>query len=172
MKGQITVEYFVSMIVFVIFTLYIYHSFSSNIPKFIAEIEREDIRSKAYQVSEVLLNDFGDPEDWYTGGLPNRLGLSDEVYGKTNLLSSRKIDDLQTMCSADYDDVQNALLLQEPISVFIFRINSDGSRSQLLSCEPPEAVGRVITANVRRITAYVDYGDGGNVKLAEMIIQV
>lgn len=64
MKGQATIEYLVSFIIFTGLIVYVYLSYSSNIPRFIEEVRKEDIRSKAFQLSEILINDPGNPVNW------------------------------------------------------------------------------------------------------------
>ena len=174
MKGQLTLEFFITMIFFVIFVFYIYQKFATNIPIFIDEIKKEDIRSKAFQISEVLINDPGHPADWTLGNV-ERVGLSDENYNKTNLISIDKIADLDDICSGmgghDYGDLQDYLAIYEPFSIYIFDIDqSTGARAELGSCEPPQGTYRIMNATVRRITAYSDaFGITG---LAEVIVQV
>lgn len=171
MKGQLSLEYFVTLVFFIVFVLYIYKGFASNIPMFIDEIKREDLRAKAFQISEVLLNDPGQPVKWYDRDISRlrRVGLSDEEEDKANLISKAKIDKFNEFCSSDYAAIQDSLAIDEPFSVYIFRITNNGNRVSIASCEPPQKTERVLEATVRRITAY---NDGGTLGLAEIIVQV
>jgi hypothetical protein len=64
MKGQFSVEYIVSMTIFIGFVTYIIFSIWRFIPNYLSELRNERIRSEAYQISELLINDPGEPMDW------------------------------------------------------------------------------------------------------------
>lgn len=64
LKAQLTIEYLASFITFIGLIIFIYFTYSGNIPEFIEEVKKEDVRSKAYQLSETLVNNPGDPPNW------------------------------------------------------------------------------------------------------------
>jgi len=64
MKGQLTTEYLISFVIFVGLIAYTYFSYTSNVPRFIEEVRRENIRSKAFQLSELLVNNPGERPTW------------------------------------------------------------------------------------------------------------
>ncbi|MEM7826521.1 MAG: hypothetical protein QW451_02750, partial [Candidatus Aenigmatarchaeota archaeon] len=97
MKSQISfVEFITSMLIFSSFVTYFsIHSLSSA-SSYLAEIKMERLRSEAYQISELLINDPGEPLNWNVINFANvrRIGLLDHTQNKTNLLSKAKLDRL------------------------------------------------------------------------------
>ena len=57
LKGQLTIQYLASFIFFLGLIIYIYFAYSANLPAFVEEVRKEDVRSKAFQLSEILLNE-------------------------------------------------------------------------------------------------------------------
>lgn len=172
MKGQLTIQYLASFIFFIGLIVYVYFAYSANIPRFVQEVDKEDLRSKAYQLSEVLVNDPGHPINW-DGDSVDRIGFSDHHSNKKNLISKSKIDGFNNAfnCDTDFEDVQKKLALNESFSILIFNITDDGRRESppLLSCISPTFPTRVINATVKRITAW---NDSGTIKLAELVVQM
>ena len=173
MKGQLTLEFMASFIIFIIFIIYIYSQFSSNVPLFIEEIGKENKRSKAFQISELILNDAGEPANWNNPSSAKRIGLSYEGVNKTNLLSYDKIASLNTYCQSNYYSLKKKIGVEENFTIQFNSISSDGSRVNLLRCFPPtlQLESGQVNATVRRITSYYDSVDG-QIKLGELIIQV
>lgn len=171
LKGQLTIEYLISFVLFIGLISYVYIMYSSNIPNFIEEVEKEDARAKAYQLSEILINDPGEPINWDTGNV-KRIGLSDENFNKTNLVSTLKIGRLKDLCT-NYEEMLRKLGIDEPVSIFIFKIDEQtGERTLFLddfNCQPPTIKVTQIKSKVSRITAYTDDGD---VKMAEIVVEV
>jgi len=174
LKGQLTVEYLISFVLFIGLILYIYVIYSSNIPNFVGEVEKEDARAKAYQVSEILLNDPGEPINWDRNNV-KRIGLSDENFNKTNLVSESKILKLKDLCNEinGYEKMLKKLGIDEPISIFIFKIDEQTGERTLFfddfNCQPSVIKITQIKSRVSRITAYTDNGD---VKMAEIVVEV
>ena len=170
LKGQLTIQYLASFIFFIGLIVYIYFAYSANLPAFVEEVRKEDVRSKAFQLSEVLLNDPGDPANWGSGIGPDRIGLSDENSNKTNLISKSKVDELGVICS-NFDDVQQKLALYKPFSIYVFEIDqTTGDRgTPLVECVPPDFPKTTINATIKRITVLNESGD---LKLAELIVQM
>ena len=57
MKGQISIDYIIAIVIFIFFVIYFLFEITNIVPKFIGQIEEQEIRSKAYQISEILIND-------------------------------------------------------------------------------------------------------------------
>ncbi len=175
MKGQLTIEYMITFAAFIGLIVFIYLQYTSNIPQFITQIDKEDSRSRAFQLSELLLNDNGHLANWNEPGNPvERIGLSYEGENKTNLVSLEKIEDLDNLCSSGYLDVQDKLAFDEPFSIYFYSINEiNGIRTNLLNCTPPSALIKKteITATVRRITSFYD-DTTGSINYSELIIEV
>jgi len=175
-KGQLTIEYMFTFIAFIGLIIFIYSQYSSNIPVFINEIKKEDSRSKAYQLSELLLNDPGEPSDWDNDiDSSDRIGFSDENENKQNLLSYEKIDNLNSWClpiNNNYINLQKKLALNQTFSIRFYNITDTGLRDILLDCSPPQDLitKTELNTTVRRITSFVD--SSGIKNLGELIIEV
>lgn len=176
MKAQLTIQYLASFIFFIGLIIYIYFAYSANIPQFIEEVNKEDVRSKAYQLSEVLINDPGQPINWNSVALSliKRIGFSDQNTNKTNMISYDKLNKFSDefgdcTVSSNFTKVQNRLSLNNSFSFYIFNITDDGERQILARCVPPVFPKTVINATVKRITAW---NQSGVIKLAEVIVQM
>ena len=159
MKGQLTIQYLASFIFFLGLVIYIYFSYSANLPAYVEEVGKEDVRSKAFQLSEILLND-------------PVVGLSDENSNKTNLISKNKVDQLQSLCTSDFSAIQQKLALDEPFSIHVFNVNQDsGQRNLIMDCISPDFPKTLINATVKRVTALNNTATG-ELELAELIVQM
>lgn len=167
-KGQINVEYIVSLTVYITLATYIAFQLSQQTPVYLRAVREEYVKSETYQLSELLINDVGYPEDWNTlwPSSPSdikRVGLSGGV--KTNLVSVDKIDALDDICSSDYDNLVEMLGIDVDdyqISVFVKDTTNDVI---LLDCSPTVITTGQSVESIRRIVA-LDSGDYG-----ELIIQ-
>ncbi|MEM5793231.1 MAG: hypothetical protein QXY45_02630 [Candidatus Aenigmatarchaeota archaeon] len=171
MKAQLTLEFMVSFIIFILFIVFIYSQFSSNIPYFIEEIEKENKRSKAYQISELLLNDPGEPANWDNPSLTKRIGLSYHKTNQTNLLFSQKIISLNSYCNSNYLEFKRRFGVEENFTIKFNQIDNDGTRNTLLFCKPPQFETTQVNATFKRITSYYDSSDD-RIKLGELIVEV
>jgi len=172
-KAQLTIQYLASFIFFVGLVVLIYLSYSANIPRFVEEVNKENTRSKAYQLSEILVNDPGEPINWDTAASPNqikRIGLSDHTNNKTNLILKSKIDKFHDFdCYTNFKEVQDKLSLNRSFSIFIFNITDNGNRDLLYNCSSLVSPKTGINATVKRITAMNNYG---KIELVEVIVQM
>lgn len=165
MKGQISfVEYLVSMVVFIVFVSYIFLSISDFIPSYLNEIKKERMKSEVYQVSELLINDPGEPKNWNAvgDGQIKRIGLSDENSDKTNFLSASKVNALRTKC-ANYDSVRDWLGVENQFSLLI--VDKTGS-VEAVDCHPTTYVTRGLNVSIRRTVAFSNMGYG------ELVLQM
>ena len=108
-KGQLSVEYFLGVALFLIVVLYLAFQLSSLFPQYLRNMKLEILRSDAYRLSEMLINDDGEPADW-VGLLPGqigRLGISKETNDQLNLLDIQKVADFTAKCAADYQYVKD-----------------------------------------------------------------
>lgn len=179
MKAQLTFQYLISFIAFIGLIIYIYISYSANIPAYIQTVKKEATRSKAYQLSELLINDPGEPVDWYQLSADNikRIGLSDESLNRQNLISSKKIDKLNNnfICSteASYNLLRKKLGLEDKdFSIIISMIENDGSRNPLYDCIPSITAERTI--KITRIVTINDTNSvpSGVLNATEVIVQM
>jgi hypothetical protein len=181
MKGQLTIEYLASFIIFVILISYIYLSYSANIPLYVEEVRKETARSNAYQLSEILVNDPGEPPNWNQSTNNNelkRIGLSDRNSNKANLIYFNKTeklrDDFDCANEAEYKQLQQKLALNKQFSIAISRILNNGNREILYVCNPPTPIITAINITVVRIVAINDTRTDpkGELKPGEVIVQM
>lgn len=161
MKGQISfVEYLVAFTIFVVFVGYLSIQLLKFVPEYLNQITSERIRSEAYQISEILVNDPGYPIDW-TAANVKRLGLSDETKNLTNALSLTKINQIGdgiNLCKPGYDNVRKWLASDYNFTMILTRKSSP--EQVLINCRPTTfAVGGTNTT-VRRIVSFdSSYGE-------------
>ncbi|MEM0473630.1 MAG: hypothetical protein QXF88_02845 [Candidatus Aenigmatarchaeota archaeon] len=166
-KAQITVEYIVAFTIFIGVIGYVYINYSRSFQPFLMETEKEEKYTEAFQISELMLNDLGDPTNWNTLSLNQikRVGLSENL-NKQNYLSSQKITALQTICQNNYADAKRLIGAEKNFHMFIFSIDGNGNRNSILSCVPPNIVREQINVTVKR------YANTNNGQLIELMIQV
>lgn len=147
MKGQLSIEVIVAMIIFIIFISYLFFEILKLRPIYLQEIKAEKIRAEAYQLSELLINDPGEPIDWNTANV-KRIGLSDHIYNLTNLISWSKAQNLNSLCS-NYELVREKVGIKD-YQFSITVVNRDTGYS--IFCSPPQPRGiSVINFTVKRI---------------------
>lgn len=158
MKGQFGMEQLISLSIFIAFVVYFFFQFLNLRPTYLNEINNERIRSEAYQISELLVNDPGYPVNWNVNpSLTQRAGLSDETANKTNLLSLAKISAFNSQCSSDYYNVKKLIGAEDDFSIFL----TDKSTGDILiSCYNKAIVSQGINVTVSRIVAFgPSYGE-------------
>lgn len=153
MKGQLTIQYLVSFVIFIGLVTYIYLAYSGNVPQFLDEIRKESYRTEAFQISEILINDV----------------LSDETQNKQNFISMNEIKDLnQSLQTSEIKDVigsnENCILIISNVDL------TTGSRDEKLLLYIPSS--GFTTSIQAKVTRYATYMDNGNVKLAEIIVEL
>ena len=174
MKGQISFDYYVSLIIFVFFAVYFLFQITNLVPNFVGLMEEQRIRSEAYQISELLINDVGNPNDWDSlvpgsESSINRIGMSDETRNSTNLLAISKINDLESVCTTQgHEFLRSRMGTDLQFSVFVIDRTDD---SVLLDCLPPnvntttgEPFLRGFSVSASRIVAFDD-GNYGELRL-------
>lgn len=164
MKGQFSIDFYISFIFFIMFVIYLFFQISKIIPNYLNEVNVQTLRSEAYQISELLINDLGEPKDWNI--LPEdqrnkikRIGLLDETQNKTNLISQTKATALNTICnSADgYEMIKSKIATDYQFSlILINRVNNE----TLINCFVSGAMTKPIRVDMRRIVAFDNsYGE-------------
>jgi hypothetical protein len=153
-KAQIGFEQVFSLLLFVFSVTYLIYQLLSYYPSYIGEMRRESIFSEAYQISEILVNDYGDPAIWYSLSLDQikRVGLLNESIGKSNVLSLIKISKANEICNLNYQKFKQLLDLKNDISFVVYLNNNI-----VASCTRPFGE-RVVKVN--RIVAF-DNGSYG-----------
>lgn len=140
MKGQISIEYYVSLMFFVSLVTYLFLRMIALTPSFLEQIRRERIYSEAYQISEILINDPGEPPTWDENNV-KRIGLQDESIKKLNYVSSDKISKLKSICQSDegYQKIKRKLGVDEDLEI---SINVSEENNLLVSCYPDKIPSR------------------------------
>jgi len=152
MKAQISfVEYIVSFSIFSVFVAYLFFRLLSYMPAYLNELRGEKLRSEAYQLSEFLVNDPGEPVDWQTkpDSLVKRVGLSN-IENKTNYLSADKVKRLAENCTSNYDLVKRWIGADYQFLLAV----SDDSGSISAVCIPTGAIIRGVNATIKRFVAF------------------
>jgi hypothetical protein len=170
-KAQISfVEFIVTFSIFSVFVAYLFFRLLSFMPAYLNEIRSERVRSEAYQISELLVNDPGEPISFNQGGPPpadiKRYGLS-HIANKTNFLDMGKVARFLDDCDADYERTRKKIGTDFQFSVSFNAQN--GIPSSTTSCGPPQVITRAINATVRRLVAFSPE-DSGN--YGELIVNV
>lgn len=94
MKGVVNVEFVISTVVFIISIAFVSMMVINNMPFMHNEAATDHLKSKAYQISHVLLFDEGSPSSWDETDV-SRIGLSS---GNAYELNSSKIANLNELC--------------------------------------------------------------------------
>ncbi len=163
MKGQLSFDYYFSLIVFVMFVTFLFFKLITFFPFYSSEVLDHRIRSEAYQVSELLVNDVGYPGNWHAdASSAQRLGLSDETKNKTNSLSLAKAAAFNTMCG-DYSKIVQLLDIKDGFWVTLTKTTANPPQAVIL-CSPQDTGGKV-RANISRIVAFDD-GTYGELKVS------
>lgn len=163
MKGQISIDYYIALIIFIFFVVYFLFRVSNLVPDFIGRMEEQRMRSEVYQFSELLANDFGNPPNWETlsPGSIKRIGLSDQSRNKTNLLSVAKVAALNSLCASQGQSFLKSKIVTD-LEFSVFLIDRTDS-SVDLSCSGPdtnattgEPLSRSFTVTTKRVVALND----------------
>jgi hypothetical protein len=164
MKGQISIEYIIALILFIVFVLFFFVQLLNQQPIYMRELRSEIVRSEAYQLSEMLINDAGYPIDWTIANV-QRIGLSSNL-NKTNFLSKSKISSIGTSCNGGYTFIKNKIGAEDDFSLVIWQLPRQASDNPLLSCFPSQIALRDINITIRRPVAFEGGGYG------ELVLQM
>lgn len=95
-KGVADIEFTLSVIVFLSIITFVTFVIISNIPLLRSESYNNDLRSRAYEVSQLMMFDTGEPANW-TNATVKRIGFS---AGERYSISIDKINNFSALCSA------------------------------------------------------------------------
>ena len=170
MKGQLSFEYLIAFGIFVGTVVYIYLSYIGNIPRFVDEVQKEAIRANVYQISEILVNNPGEPVNWANAATSKRIGFLNETANLNNFLSKTKILNGMGFCRSNYNDFRNKIGTDKQFTLILFDINTQtGSRTLIDGCTP-NIQKTSVNATIKRIFTYTE--SNGLIKIGEMIVQV
>lgn len=160
-KALMNIEYLTVLILFMIFSFYFTFKLLEQKPAYVREVRKEIFRSENYMISQVLINDPGEPDDWasYVGideGMIKRVGLLNTAKNDTNYLNATKVVGLRNLCSGGgYGKVAARLGAFHNFSISF--TDSSGSTGDF-TCGPTTS-GEVMSS-VKRIVA-IDNGGYG-----------
>ena len=150
-KGQLSIGFYASLVIFLGFLSYVTFQLFQIVPTATSTLKTETTQIEAYQISELLVNDGGDPIDWHTKALSEikRIGLLDSGQNKTNLLSSSKILQLKTICTGNFSNIKTLLDIQNEASItFVNPITSDKWNCKSTSSEKPSFnITRIVSSD-------------------------
>jgi hypothetical protein len=165
-KGMFNVEYVAVLIIFIAFSAYFTFRLTGQRPAYVREVRKEIFRSENYLLSEVLINDIGEPSNWNTlvGGAGQgnirRLGLLDQSENLTNRLSRAKVIALYTLCNnSGYGTVRGMMGANHNFSITVEDSSTGTLLANCTSAANPEAL-----ATIKRIVAF-DNGGWGYVQI-------
>ena len=148
MKGQAGFEFYFSIMAFALVVIWVFLQLVRYYPAYFHQIDYEILKSEAWQLSEMLVNDPGEPTNWYLFLLSaKRIGLNDESKNQTNMISYEKAVVFNVTCNDNYDLMLKLLNTNYSLSVYL--VDEDGN--VLISCSHPHE--GMFIANITRIVA-------------------
>lgn len=132
MKGQVKVEFILSIVAFAVVVFFIAMQISSTFNMVAGDSRLDALKARAVGVLVELAEDQGSPPDWYLSR-PVRIGLANVSYG----LSAAKVAALKSNCS-----------LLGPMDLGSYRLVIRNSTSEVLRCGA--AGGPAVTASASR----------------------
>jgi len=147
MKAQAGFEFYFAIIAFIAVVVYFFFQLVEYYPSYLYQMKYEILKSEAWQLSEMLINDPGEPINWKTSGTIKRLGLNDETKNQTNLISYEKAAAFNVLCNLDYKKTLELLGTNYTLSVYLV----DNAGNVIISCSHPST--GLFTINITRIVA-------------------
>ena len=163
MKASINIEFILSVVVFLgAISFVTINIINVSLPFFHKEAVNDELKSKAFHISELLLFKKGVPGNWDETNVRG-LGLSS---GEPYIIEESKILALNDSCSNDYQGVLG-LLYQKNIDVVIDIIDLDGNN--LCRCGPMVSSKARPEFSLQRI-AVLDNVDKDIVKMTVRVV--
>ncbi len=158
-KGQLSADFYIALVVFLGVIAYITFQLFQTVPASSANVKEESIRIEAYQLSELLINDGGHPNDWYDATkYPSvadikRIGLSDSTKNITNYLSRPKVDRFKIICTNNFSDIKSLLDIKDEASFTLIEHTPAGDTVYV--CKSTTPSDKRTSFNVSR-TVFID----------------
>jgi hypothetical protein len=135
MRGQMRIEFIVSLVLFVLIIVYIVSQTNSLFSSLLTDSRIDNLKAKSFNVMKVLVEDVGNPQDWQTvsDSSIKRIGLVNN-YQPYNL-SKAKINRLASGNNCSH---------LEKFDLKAYRLKIYNSTHRILFCgfdslEPPTA---------------------------------
>src|SRR5207253_305535 len=155
------------LILFIATVTYTFITVASFLPKYLEEVRSQRLRTEVYQVSQLLLNNPGDPVNWETGNLDinniNRVGLLVNGSDSTNVLGRTKLFSFNTLCGngVNYQNLKSKFALDFDFSI-VLNFTSLSGQSSTFTCEPTIAATGRVNVTLTRIFATESIVNGVN----------
>lgn len=168
-KGQLSADFYVALVAFLGVVAYIGFQLFQIVPASSKNLNEESVRIEAYQISELLVNDGGEPSDWFdatkypTAADIKRIGLSDSK-GMTNLLSPQKITRFKSLC-INFNDIKTLLDVGDDASFTIIEHRPTGDVTD--ACKPTAPSSKGTSFSISR-TVFIS----GTSYPTEIIVEV
>ena len=107
-KLQLSFDFPLSIIIFIGLIIYFIILLLQQRAVAIEKLMKRRAELKALEISEILVSDVGEPENWETLALNEikRIGLVNESVDSRNYLSMQKINRFFSICSSDFDFIK------------------------------------------------------------------
>ncbi|MEM5815231.1 MAG: hypothetical protein QXD89_01945 [Candidatus Aenigmatarchaeota archaeon] len=157
MKLQADYGFYISLMIFITAIVFIFYEIVSFYPLFYRELKKEVLYFEGYQISQILVNDPGEPADWYSDlSEIERIGLASEFFNTFNLLSIQKVNAVNFLCNNEYERFKKLIGTNYDVNLVLILL--DGR--YLINCT--KNLSREIAVKVSRIIALDDqksYGE-------------
>jgi len=144
MKAQVGFEQFAALFLFVFSVSFLIYQLLSYYPTYINEVRRQTLLSEAYQLSELLVNDVGQPANWNLGNVL-RIGLLNETLNKTNVISITKVKYANKTCVENYNSFKQLLDLKNDINFVVYLEGSMIANCSRLLGERAVKISRIVS---------------------------
>lgn len=107
-KLQLSFDFPLSIIIFIGLIIYFIILLLQQRAVAIEKLMKRRAELKALEISEILVSDVGEPENWETLALNEikRIGLVNESVDSRNYLSMQKINRFFSICSSDFNFIK------------------------------------------------------------------
>lgn len=133
-KLQSSYEFYISLFIFITTIILIANQIISYRNLYFKEVKKDILLGEAYKISQMLVNDAGEPENWDMNvNGAKRIGLLKSGSLKTNFLSFNKVAQFHILCKNNYELLKNLLGLDYDFSIVL--VTNQGN--YLIDCVRP-----------------------------------
>jgi hypothetical protein len=148
MKLQVGFEQFIALSMFVFSISFLIYQLLSYYPIYINEVRRQTLLSEAYQISELLVNDAGEPSNWNLINV-KRIGLLNETLSNSNVISVFKVFNVSYICNTNYTLFKQLLDLKNEINFVVYLEGSLIANCSHSSWESAVKISRIVSFDNR-----------------------
>ena len=164
-KAQISLEYFVSLLIFVSLLTFVIFELRVITPDYLREVKTQTLRLETFQISELLINDAGEPDDWDERPPPETLRVGLSNLNSQDEISIAKIVELDSRCKSagGYQNLYDWLGMQNQFYLAIQDENGYLLNTRA-DCPPVPIIGRPTVMLITRVVT-LDTGNFANLTL-------